>query len=48
VATVLGADGSAVFGVAVPNLVMWDPNSPYAFTSKQMGPYDTVATPRSG
>jgi hypothetical protein len=32
--------GSAVFGVAVPNMVMRDPNSPYAFTAKQMGPYD--------
>jgi hypothetical protein len=35
-----GAVGSAVFGVAVPNLVMRDPNSPYAFTPKQMGPCD--------
>lgn len=34
-----GAVGSAVFGVAAPNMVMRDPNSPYAFTAKQMGPY---------
>jgi hypothetical protein len=35
-----GAVDSAVFGVAVPNMVMRDRNSPYAFTAKQMGPYD--------
>ena len=35
-----GAVGSAVFGVAVPNMVMRDPNSRYAFTAKQMGTYD--------
>jgi hypothetical protein len=35
-----GAVGSAVFGVVVPNMVMRDRNSPYAFTAKQMGPYD--------
>jgi hypothetical protein len=40
---VAGAVGSAVFGVVVPNMVMRDPNSPYAFTGKQMGPYDVEA-----
>ena len=40
---VVGAVGSAVFGVAVPNMVMRDRNSPYAFTAKQMGPYDIEA-----
>jgi hypothetical protein len=39
----LGAVGSAVFGVVVPNMVMRDRNSPYAFTAKQMGPYDVEA-----
>jgi hypothetical protein len=39
----IGAVGSAVFGVAVPNMVMRDRNSPYAFTAKQMGPYDVEA-----
>lgn len=39
----IGALGSAVFGVAVPNMVMRDRNSPYAFTAKQMGPYDVQA-----
>jgi len=39
----IGAVGSAVFGVAVPNMVMRDRNSPYAFTAKQMGPYDVQA-----
>jgi hypothetical protein len=29
-----------VFGAVVPNLVMRDRNSPYAFTAKQMGRYD--------
>jgi len=38
-----GAVGSAIFGVAVPNMVMRDRNSPYAFTAKQMGPYDIEA-----
>ncbi len=33
----------AVFGVVVPNMVMPDRNSPYAFTGKQMGPYDVEA-----
>jgi Protein of unknown function with HXXEE motif len=36
----IGAVGSAVFGVAVPNVVKRDRNGPYAFTAKQMGPYD--------
>jgi hypothetical protein len=40
----IGAVGSAVFGVAVPNMVMRDRNSPYAFTAKQMGPYDVEAS----
>lgn len=40
---VVGAVGSAVFGVAVPNMVMRDRSSPYAFTAKQMGPYDIAA-----
>jgi hypothetical protein len=40
---VVGAVGSAVFGVTVPNMVMRDRNSPYAFTAKQMGPYDIEA-----
>jgi hypothetical protein len=40
VAGLIGAVASAVLGVAVPNLVMRDRNSPYAFTAKQMGPYD--------
>jgi uncharacterized protein with HXXEE motif len=40
----VGAVGSAVFGVAVPNMVMRDRNSPYAFTAKQMGPYDVEAS----
>ena len=35
-----GAVGSAVFGVVVPNMLMRDRNSPYAFTAKQMGRYD--------
>ncbi len=34
---------SAVFGVAVPNMVLRDRNSPYAFTAKQMGRYDVAA-----
>ena len=38
----IGAVGSAVFGVAVPNMVMRHRNSPYA--SKQMGPYDVDAS----
>jgi len=36
----IGAVGSAVFGLAVPNMVMRDRNSPYSFTAKQMGPTD--------
>jgi hypothetical protein len=40
----IGAIGSAVFGVAVPNMVMRGRNSPYAFTAKQMGPYDVEST----
>jgi hypothetical protein len=44
VAGLIGAVGSAVFGVAVPNMVMRDRNSPYAFTAKQMGPYDVEAS----
>ncbi len=35
---------SVVFGVAVPNMVMRDRNSPYAFTAKQIGPYDVEAS----
>jgi hypothetical protein len=38
-----GAVSSAVFGMAVPTMVMRDPNSPYAFTAKQMGRYDVSA-----
>jgi len=41
---VAGAVGSAVFGVVVPNMVMRDRNSPYAFTGKQMCPHDVDAT----
>jgi len=40
----VGAVASVVFGVAVPNMVMRDRNSPYAFTAKQMGPYDVEAS----
>jgi hypothetical protein len=40
----IGAVGSAVFGVTVPNMVMRDRNSPDAFTAKQMGPYDVDAS----
>jgi hypothetical protein len=40
VAGLIGAVGSAVCGVEVPNMVRRDRNSPYAFTAKQMGPYD--------
>ena len=36
----LGGAVGSVFGVAVPNMVMRDRNSPYAFTAKQMGSYD--------
>ena len=39
---VAGAIGSAVFGVAVPNMLMKDRDSPYAFTADQMGPYELV------
>lgn len=35
-----GAVAGAIFGVAVPNVVMRDRNSPFAFTAAQMGPYD--------
>ncbi|HTX96283.1 MAG TPA: HXXEE domain-containing protein [Mycobacterium sp.] len=34
----------AVLGVAGPNFLGRDRNSPYAFTAKQMGNYDTIAT----
>lgn len=30
----------------VPNILMRDRNSPYAFTSKQMGRYDTESSLR--
>jgi hypothetical protein len=33
----------AVFGVAAPNVLLADKNSPYAFTARQMGPYNPQA-----
>jgi hypothetical protein len=42
----IGAVVSAVFGVIVPNMLMRDRNSPYAFTAKQMGRYDTGSSLR--
>ena len=36
----IGGVGSAVFGLVVPNMLMRDRNTPYAFTGKQMGRYD--------
>jgi hypothetical protein len=42
----IGAVVSAVFGVIVPNMLMRDRNSPYAFTAKQMGRYDTESSLR--
>jgi hypothetical protein len=43
----IGAVGGAVLGVAVPNIVMRDRSSPYAFTVEQMGSYDVEALSRS-
>ena len=34
----------AVFGVATPNVLLADKNSPYAFTARQMGPYNIETT----
>jgi hypothetical protein len=34
----------AAAGVGVPNILMRDKNSPYAFTTEQMGRYDTEDT----
>ena len=31
----------AVLGVATPNVALADKNSPYAFTARQIGPYNT-------
>lgn len=36
-----GVVAGAVFGVALPNFLLRDRNSPYAFTAAQIGPYDT-------
>lgn len=37
---VVGAIAATVGGVVVPNLALRDKNSPYEFTSAQMGPYE--------
>jgi Protein of unknown function with HXXEE motif len=42
----IGAVVSALFGVIVPNMLMRDRNSPYAFTPKQLGRYDTESSLR--
>jgi len=42
----IGAVVSAVFGVIVSNMLMRDRNSPYAFTAKQIGRYDTESSLR--
>jgi len=34
----------AALGVAGPNFLGRDKNSPHAFTAKQMGNYDAIAT----
>ena len=35
----------AAFGVAAPNVLLADKNSPYAFTARQIGPYNTETSP---